>query len=164
MNSKVKYFFQEMVFIFYKSVLSHWILRSISGSEFYLISRSSFPLSIAIYVVCYRNSWVLVCFACVLSLSEFQSSAVVLLSLSWKYCCEGPHVKETENGEAAEPQGKGVTAYFHSSAVGKHTEGIEEHRLDPDNMGTLWCLSVLYFEQMLTLVWVSAVYLSEPQW
>lgn len=56
MNSKVKYFFQEMVFIFYKSVLSHWILRSISGSEFYLISRSSFPLSIAICVVCYRNS------------------------------------------------------------------------------------------------------------
>lgn len=49
---------------------------------------------------------------------------VFLLSLSWRHCCEGPHGKETESREAAEPQGKSITAYFHSSAVGQHTEGI----------------------------------------
>lgn len=59
---------------------------------------------------------------------------MVLLCLSWRHCCEGPHIKETENREAAEPQGKSVTACFHSSAVGKHTQGTEEHRLDPNHI------------------------------
>lgn len=59
---------------------------------------------------------------------------MVVLSLSRGRCCEGPHVKETETREAAEPQGKSLAAYFHSSAVGKHTEGTEEHRLGPDNL------------------------------